>query len=551
MIHQELPQEWDDLISNLVKASQATAYGVFEASGELIYANSTMYYFLGSNSETSKAKNKFINPGFDKIVDAKSASELIFEGVLTIGNSFDTSYSFKAKIFRKRNTFLVFAEVDAVQLFEENQRMSQLDQQVNNLQRQSIKEKKKLDELTKQLYNHQNNLESIIKERTSELEKAKCKAEESDRLKSAFIANMSHEIRTPLNGIIGFSHLLSELTNDPAQQNYLNTIQLNSTRLLRLVSDILDLSELEATNTAINKVLVNSSVFFDEIIQSFKSQIELSDLEFFLIVPHSFPAKMLIDASKLSAIISNLLSNAIKFTPKGYVKLYVEEVPNQSKHSNVIDLKLTVEDTGIGLEKENYQKIFQPFFQLDDQSNREFEGTGIGLTLCKRLTMLMDGTIEVKSELGNGTTFIVTIPNVEVIVANQLNANSSVVENEIKRFVNPDTNQLISSDGNDGELEPNDETTISQEDRQQLINELTGNLMLRWEKFAAIQSMKKVRDFASDINDLALKYNYRPLKEMAHKLSQAVDSFDIIEMNQTLKKYPDLVLKMQNNDSNA
>ena len=124
---------------------------------------------------------------------------------------------------------------------------------------------------------------------------------------------------------------------------------------------------------------------------------------------------------------------------------------------------------------------------------------------------------------------------------------------KVEKFsgVNPDTNQLISSDGNDSELEPNDETAISQEDRWQLINELTGNLMLRWEKFAAIQSMKKVRDFASDINDLALKYNYRPLKEMAHKLSQAVDSFDIIEMNQTLKKYPDLVLKMQNNDSNA
>ena len=289
---------------------------------------------------------------------------------------------------------------------------------------------KKVEERTKELIDHKNNLESIIKKRTSELEKAKEKAEESDRIKSTFLANMSHEIRTPMNAIVGFSNLLTGMIKEPKPKKYLNAIQTNAMSLLTLISDILDLSEIEAGNMAINTEVVDSKIFFFEIISILEKKINDSNLDFKFEIQPCFPKAILIDLTKVRQIAVNLLSNALKFTQKGFVKFEVECIcadPNQKKY---IDLKLVFKDSGVGIDKEYQQKLFEHFSQQDTKSNRKHEGTGLGLGLCHRLIKLMNGTMKIDSEINKGTIVTVTLPKIEVVKSSKLTQNNCMVNRD-------------------------------------------------------------------------------------------------------------------------
>ena len=237
-----------------------------------------------------------------------------------------------------------------------------------------------------------------------DLRKSKKQAEESDRLKSAFIANMSHEIRTPMNAIIGFSDLLTFETDPTLKEEFLNTIQNSGRMLLKLIDDILDISKIEAGQITIIKERFNLDNLILEIHKHFKNEIEKRNVNVDLILDTDtgkqlFPYS---DPYRIKQVITNLVSNAVKFTSEGFISIGYRLEENF--------IRIFVQDTGIGIPSEKVQVIFERFRQVDEGLNREHGGTGLGLTISKNLVDLLGGEISATSEVGKGTRFEFTIP---------------------------------------------------------------------------------------------------------------------------------------------
>jgi len=249
-------------------------------------------------------------------------------------------------------------------------------------------------------------LEDMVLEKTAELIKAKEKAEESDRLKSAFLANMSHEIRTPMNGIIGF---LNHIENNDVPQDkvkqYYKIIQNNVQRLLKLISDILDISKLEVDQLKIvkthcrpNDLMKELYVFYEESILSTTKK----KLEMILDDQHFVPDLTInTDPFRLRQVLINLIDNAIKFTKIGYIEFGYQM---DGEH-----IRFHVRDTGIGMDSDRLKVIFDRFCQADDSIATKYGGAGLGLSISKELTYLLGGRMWAESELDMGTTFYFTI----------------------------------------------------------------------------------------------------------------------------------------------
>jgi signal transduction histidine kinase/ligand-binding sensor domain-containing protein len=262
---------------------------------------------------------------------------------------------------------------------------------------------RKIQEQNEELEKHRHNLEELIRQRTSELERAKLKAEESDRLKSSFLSNMSHEIRTPLNAIVGFSSLLAEDDSSlEERKEFIRQITANTDTLLVLIDDILDLSKIESNQIKIifSSIIIND--FLEEIHTSFAYRNKLK-LEFRLNNPyHENHVSIQSDRTRLRQILINLLDNSFKFTHQGYIELGVE------KTSKMINFY--VEDSGIGMSESVMDKIFERFYKSDENAERVYRGTGLGLTITKKLAKLLGGSINVTSHEGKGSRFTISLP---------------------------------------------------------------------------------------------------------------------------------------------
>ncbi len=254
------------------------------------------------------------------------------------------------------------------------------------------------------------------KEAEKALSIAKKQAEAANLAKSEFLANMSHEIRTPMNAVLGYTELLSSLVKEPTQVNYIASIKSSGRSLLTLINDILDLSKIEAGKLELEYDYIDSHSFFNEFESIFSLKATEKGIKLIVEVSSGTPAGIYVDEPRLRQIVFNLMGNAIKFTDKGHVKLkaYTGNLQtvsyNKGKTEEFIDLTIEVEDTGTGISKELKKEIFDPFIQARDQ--KKIGGTGLGLAITRRLTLLMNGSIELKSELGKGSTFIVKIPEV-------------------------------------------------------------------------------------------------------------------------------------------
>ncbi len=231
-----------------------------------------------------------------------------------------------------------------------------------------------------------------------ELIKAKEKAEESDRLKTAFLANMSHEIRTPLNAIVGFSTLLAETDSPEECREYLSVVQENNDLLLQLISDILDISKIEAGTMEFVSGTINVRRLCHELIQAFSLKVE-EGVE--LVFDGNLPRVTIEgDKNRITQVLANFMTNAMKFTHNGSITLGYEVM-------NGGMLKFFVRDTGIGISKEKQEEVFSRFVKLDAFA----QGTGLGLSICRSLVERMGGEIGVDSEKGKGSTFWFTLPS--------------------------------------------------------------------------------------------------------------------------------------------
>jgi len=246
---------------------------------------------------------------------------------------------------------------------------------------------------------------------------AKDAADSANRAKSEFLANMSHEIRTPLNAVIGFSELLTTQVKDPKQQSYLAAIQTGGRSLLTLINDILDLSKIEAGRLDIQPETVNLRLLMEEVRQIFTLKANDKKLELLVEADASLPTALLLDEARLRQVLLNLVGNAVKFTDRGHVAITARASASQET-PDAMDVLLTVSDTGIGIPAEQCETIFEAFRQQDGQSTRKYGGTGLGLTITRRLIELMRGKITVRSTIGEGSAFDITLPRVPV-AANQ------------------------------------------------------------------------------------------------------------------------------------
>lgn len=235
-----------------------------------------------------------------------------------------------------------------------------------------------------------------------QLIKSKEDAEYGKKVKENFLANMSHELRTPVNGIIGITSLLLTTDLNEQQKNMLDLLETSSRSLLGVINDVLDISKIEAGKFNIVRTPNNIYDLIKSVFDLLKFRADESNIEFLLEIDNNVPQNLMIDSLRLNQILMNLLSNAIKFTPRGYVKLKVSVM---QKHNDKVRLKYSIEDSGIGVPADRLNKIFDSFEQAEEDTGNKYGGTGLGLTIVKKLAELKGGELVVTSQLGRGSIF--------------------------------------------------------------------------------------------------------------------------------------------------
>jgi len=264
-----------------------------------------------------------------------------------------------------------------------------------------------------------------------ELEAARKTSEEANQAKSRFLANMSHEIRTPMNSIIGMADLLYSTRLETEQKEYVEVIETSAHSLLRVINDILDFSKIEAGKLEIERVDFNLHELVESSVKAFSMHPQRQGLRFSTVISGDVPRKVSADPVRLKQILLNLISNAVKYTSQGEIEVGVKKVGRRAAE---VVLSFYVRDTGVGMPKEQSEKVFESFYQLDSSSTRRYGGTGLGLTIVKNLVELMGGAVFIDSRPGEGTTVNFQLPLKTQAPKSPVNPDASPVEGTFRDF---------------------------------------------------------------------------------------------------------------------
>ena len=394
---------------------------------ELSYSDQVITFEFASMDMASPEdiRYKYIMEGFDKTWTTINKNKpvtytnlppgkykFVVKGTNADGVWSNDTASIKIKIappFYQKTWFIVTVILIIIALifFIIKIRERRLNKEKLKLERLVAQRTRELTRKNEELEEHRNNLETLVKKRTADLQKAKEEAEESDRLKTAFLANMSHEIRTPMNAIVGFSDILHDTDiSEEERLGYIKLIHDSSNKLLHLIDEIVDLARLESDDIRLSSDSVEVNGFIDGLVRETEEDLRDTGKKDVLQVKKSAGSNtdlyVSADRNRLHQVMHNLISNAIKFTKQGAITI------GYSLKSN--DIELFVEDTGIGIEPEKHELIFQRFRQLDDSHTRKFGGTGLGLSLVKSLLERMGTQIHVESTYGEGSRFSFALP---------------------------------------------------------------------------------------------------------------------------------------------
>ncbi|MCW7493623.1 ATP-binding protein [Leptospira sp. 2 VSF19] len=375
--------EIDDLYQN-----SPVGFHSLDSKGYLVKINKTQREWLGYSEEELLGKVKWPDLLTEESREVFFQNFVIFKKTGQVDN-------LRFEVIRKDGRSL-FLNVSATAIYGKNNEM---------LQSRSVS----LDISQMVLYER-------------ELIESRVRAEEANRAKSEFLSNMSHELRTPLNAVIGLSLWLMEDNPKPEQVDYLKNLRFSSETLLTLINDILDFNKIEERMIVIEEIDFNLKDLIGSVSSSFEIKAKEQLLEFQTEVDSNLPEYICFDPTRLLQVLNNLLSNAIKFTKEGKIILRVILVSQTENH---VVIRFEVEDTGIGIGPDKLKFVFEKFTQASGDTTRKYGGSGLGLAISKGLAELMQGNLELESELGKGSKFSFTFP-CKIGKTNSLRKNHSL-----------------------------------------------------------------------------------------------------------------------------